>query len=319
MFLERSKWYLTDKQIVENLNLKWCIKRDNKPMSVKYMQELIKKPIYAWVISTKWTWNKPIKTAYKWIINIKIWNKANRWKIKIIEIDSKEVIIEYKNKNITTKKPILEKRKNYNTEYPFAKVLKCPVCNSELTPNTSKSSNWSLHHYYQCRWKWWIKHKNYTIKRNLAHDKIKEVISKIMINDDRLLMYEEICNEVFQERENELTNNKILYQEKIEKLNNKENEILKQIDNVINFPKILEIKNKELENIEKLKADYEIKKNSISESTNLSKFKYYSKNLITHIDKLALQREKPELINLAFAIIYDWKIEYKNLNYHTSF
>jgi len=126
-----------------------------------------------------------------------------------------------------------------------------------------------------------------------------------MINDDRLLMYEEICNEVFQERENELTNNKILYQEKIEKLNNKENEILKQIDNVINFPKILEIKNKELENIEKLKADYEIKKNSISESTNLSKFKYYSKNLITHIDKLALQREKPELINLAFAIIYD--------------
>jgi hypothetical protein len=35
------------------------------------MQELIKKPVYGWVIFTKWTWYNPIRTAYKWLIDIK--------------------------------------------------------------------------------------------------------------------------------------------------------------------------------------------------------------------------------------------------------
>lgn len=37
---------------------------------------------------------------------------------------------------------------------------------------------------------------------------------------------------------------------------------------------------------------------------SLDKFKYYSKIVITHIEKLALQKENPELINLAFDIVY---------------
>jgi hypothetical protein len=39
--------------------------------------------------------------------------------------------------------------------------------------------------------------------------------------------------------------------------------------------------------------------------------------MITHIDKLATQKEEPELINLVFDIIYDWKIEYENMKSHT--
>ena len=35
--------------------------------------------------------------------------------------------------------------------------------------------------------------------------------------------------------------------------------------------------------------------------------------LIQHIDKLALQKENPELINLAFNIVFGWKIEYEKI------
>jgi hypothetical protein len=42
------------------------------------MQEIIVKPVYAGVISTKWTGNKAIRTPYQGLISVDIWNKANR-------------------------------------------------------------------------------------------------------------------------------------------------------------------------------------------------------------------------------------------------
>lgn len=125
IFESRAKWHLTDEEIVENVNLKWFKSKRWNSLTVKQLQMFIKMPIYAWVISSKWTWNKPIKTVYKSLIDMDLWNKANRWKVKIIEVDKKSVIIQYKNKkNITSSQPIIRKRKNYNNLFPYTKVLK---------------------------------------------------------------------------------------------------------------------------------------------------------------------------------------------------
>ena len=79
IFNNKAKWLLNDKEIVEQVNLKWCLKRKNirltkdTPMDVKYMQELIKNPIYCWVIKSKWTWYNTIKTPYEWLVSIDTW------------------------------------------------------------------------------------------------------------------------------------------------------------------------------------------------------------------------------------------------------
>ena len=318
MFEERAKWHLSDKEIVESLILKWCTKRSWKAMDVKYMQELIKKPVYAWIISTKWTWNKPIRTAYKWLIDINTWNKANRWKLKIIEIDDKEVKIEYDNwKQKQINKPITERRKNYNPDYCYSKVLKCPECWGYLTGSASRSRDGTLHNYYNCRWKGWVKHSTYSIKQSEAHNTITSTMKELKIQNSAFEVYKIASRKLFKERQLELEKNTKTYWQQITELNKQEQKIISDIDKVIDYPSLLDAKNKELENIKSLKYKLELKKNEKHSSSSLDKFLYYSKEVITHIDKLAIQKEEPELINLTFDIIYDWKIEYENMKSHT--
>ncbi|MFK7779772.1 MAG: recombinase family protein [Candidatus Gracilibacteria bacterium] len=318
IFESRAKGYLTDEEIVDNVNTKGFISKRGNKLTVKQLQMFIKMPVYAGIISSKWTGYKPIRTAYKGLIDINIWNKANRGKITIIEIDDKEVKIEYKNKKeITINQPIIETRKNYNNSFPYTKALKCPVCSSILTGNTSTGGNGKLHHYYQCRGKGGIKHKNYTIRRDESHNQIEEIFKNIKIENEGFKLFDEISEEIYIENKEKFKENIIDYNKNLQELNKKEKSIIDSIDKVINFPILLEAKNKELEDIKSEKYKVELKKEGGETTTSLDKFRYHSKRVITHIEELALQKENPELINLAFDIVYDGRIEYENIKHHT--
>jgi hypothetical protein len=67
---------------------------------------------------------------YEGLVSIDTWNKANKGKIIIVEHNDKSVEIVYKNKKdiVETIIPTIEKRKDYNNDYQYAKVLKCPTC-----------------------------------------------------------------------------------------------------------------------------------------------------------------------------------------------
>ncbi len=320
IFKLRAKGNLTDQEIVDKLNLKWYKSRKWKKLTVKQMQVYIKSTIYAWVISSKWTWNKPIKTPYKGLVDIKTFNQANRWKIKIIKIDNNEVKIEYNNKKeIQINQPIIKKRKNYNPDYCYSKVLKCPKCWSYLTASTSRWWNWKLHYYYHCRWKNTTKHSTYSIKRDEVHNKINRIFRSIKPNKEVINLFDIIAKEVFEERKNELQEKELDYKKYYKELENKEKEIIDKIDKLIDFPHLLEVKNKELEKIKLEKSKLKNQKNITENNISLNKFRYYSKQLITHLDKLALQKDKPDLINIAFEIVFNWKVEYEKIDYHTNF
>lgn len=320
IFENRAKWHLSDEQIVEWVNLKGYQSREWNKLTVKQLQMYIKMPIYAWIVVTKWTWNKPIKAPYKGLVSIDIWNRANRGKIKIVELDDKDVVIEYNNgKQKQVNLPIIEKRKDYNPEYPFSKVLLCPHCQNILTPNTSRSSTGELHFYYQCKWKWWVKHKNYSLKRVLAEEKIQEMLSTVKVHQNDLDLFDLICDKVYQERKGELKESNQEYDKQIQLLKDKESHILKNLNNILSFPAILEAKNKELEEIKSEIYKIELKKKESWNDTNLEKFKYYWKKVITRLDKLLLQRQNPELIGLVFDIVFNGKIEFEKISYHTSY
>lgn len=318
MYQKRAEGYMSDKEIVEELNLKGYRKRTWKKLTVKYLQEVIRKPVYAGIISSKWTWKLPIRTPYKGLVSIDLWNKANRWKIEIIEIDKTEVKIEYNNgKEKQINKPIKEKRKDYNPDYPFAKVLKCPICWGAFTWNASKGWNGNLYPYYQCRWKGWEKHTTHTIKLPEVHKTLQGIFWNIIITEPSLLAYEEISQEVFQELQKELEINTKTFDEQIRELNKKEQEIVDNVDKYLNLEHILKIKNEELDTIKADRIKLEVKKKEWKKNTNLERFLYYSKEVITHIDKLALQSEEPELINLAFDVVFDGRIEFNKIQSHT--
>jgi len=321
MFEKRAEWFLKDKDIIKMVNIKWAIKRKNKrlkvdtPLDVKYMQELLKNPIYCWVIKTKWTWYKAIRAMYEGLVSIDTWNKANKGKIIIVEHNDKSVEIVYKNKKdiVETIIPTIEKRKDYNNDYQYAKVLKCPTCKWVLTWNNARSKTWDIHKYYQCRWKNWTKHKNYTIQRKKVNDTLKWIFKSYKPNKEILTLFEIITEEVFINRKSELADSKIIYQNNIKKLKDKKSDIINNIDKVINFPTLLEAKNKELEDIEDQIGSFESKSENINNDINIDTFIRYSLSAIKHLDKLALQKDNPEFINLAFNIMFNERVVFENL------
>lgn len=316
MFKKRAEWNVTDKKIVDDINLKWCLKNDWKKMTIKYFQELIKNPIYAGVRISKWTWNKPIKTPYKWLVDINTWNKANRWKITILEVNKNELSIKYNEMEEENIIPEKEKRKNYNSDYPYWQVLKCPTCWWHLTANKSKSKSWKYHFYYQCKWKNWKRHTNYSIKRDEVNKNILEIFQNLKINDNIINLFEKVSRDVFKDRANEIIDESIWYQNRIKQLQTEENEILNNIDKIINFPALLEKQNSK---IEEIRNDVKILKEKSKEENNLNldNFLHYSINIIQHLDILAWNKEEPDLIQLAFDIVFDGKTEYENILCHT--
>jgi hypothetical protein len=85
-------------------------------------------------------------------------------------------------------------------------------------------------------------------------------------------MYDEISKEVFEERKIELKEDNKDYSKFLNELDNKEKKIISNIDKVINFPILLEAKNKELEDIKTEKYKIELKRKNTEKTTNLDKF-----------------------------------------------
>ena len=246
-------------------------------------------------------------------------NSSSKNKPRIVEHSDWTLDIIYGTWETETKDaPILNKRKDYNPDYPYSKVLQCSSCWWVLTWNRARSRNWIHHHYYQCTGKNWKKHKNYSLKQKEVNDKMLWIFKWIKINKDIIKLFEIISEEVYNERKWEIKSNKELYEIKITWLLDLKKQILKNIDKVIDFPLMLKEKNLELENIIKEIKELENKCNNIELDINLKDFKKYSLNLIKHIEILALQKEKPDIINLVFEVLFNERIVFENINYQTT-
>jgi hypothetical protein len=334
MFELKSRWDLNDKEITEELNLMWFKSRIRdkwnnektevtwsiwwKKLNSEQLQRYIKSPVYAWIICEVWTWNKPIKAPYNWLISIELWNKANIWKYKINIIDEENIEIEhYKWETKLQEAPIIQKPKNYNPDYMFWKVLKCPQCEWHLTAEKSKSKSWKYHHYYSCRWKKGIKHKNYSLRRDDINNEIVKVFSSIKFDNEIIELFNFISEKVYESRKNEgiEKNNYIL--NNIKELKEKEQFILSGVSKLINYPDLLEDQNNKLQEIKAEINKLKRKQKEKWEQLWLARFKQCSHKILTHLDLLVQQRENPEIIQLAFDIVYNWKIEYENLKSHT--
>ena len=79
------------------------------------------------------------------------------------------------------------------------------------------------------------------------------MLKRVKMSNSALKLFEEASKEVFQEQTQNFKNNKNIYKQQIKELNNKESNILNNIDKIINFPTILEAKNKEVEEIKLLR------------------------------------------------------------------
>ena len=114
------------------------------PLSLKQLWRYIQTPIYAGVNAEKWMQGKPIKTRFKGLVSIDVFNKANKGKLFIhstkegLVID-KDVIPDWQ-LNKTVKNP----------QFPYRRYVMCPHCSSPLFGSASRGKSGKYYPAYHC-------------------------------------------------------------------------------------------------------------------------------------------------------------------------
>ena len=104
---------------------------------------------------------------------------------------------------------------------------------------------------------------------------------------------------------------------KIQEWKIKKSGILDNIQNIIDYPDLLESQNEVLQTIKQEIWKLQLQKVDDAKGIGLAQFKKCSKKVLEHLDKLVLEWEKPGLIQLIFEIVYEWNIEYEQLKSRT--
>lgn len=336
MYKNKAEWVLSNDEIVKNINLAWCKTRHWWKMTPKYMNELLIKPIYAWIIVTKWTWNKPIKASYEWLINIETWNKANKWKIKIIELWNNKFDILYydkkKEEEVTSdEREIQSYKKNDDNEYKFRWFIAPPF----LRNRNFKWSAWrwrkddryypKYHFTYNDEEvkKFNLKQKYYWLDKDVFEKTIYNFFNTIELDKEMVEIFIKIMKEIWDKKKTEyieIENNKI---KEIKKLKNKEQEIIEAIKSLALKSKIDDFE----DIISSFKDDKEKIKKEINELENSKKdvndddFETFKNNAIyfvEHLWKIVKVSQKQSELDIIFKLVFTQKPTYNEIESGTA-
>ncbi|EKD44190.1 MAG: NUDIX hydrolase, partial [uncultured bacterium (gcode 4)] len=327
---------IPDSEIVTEMNLigfRTRIKRrlnEQKgwiPLTIKYLQSLIKNPVYAGVKMEKWTGYKPIRVAniewYHNLVDISTWNRANKWKVQIIEGTDWEVDIIYSKKWKESFEPIIERRKTYDSDYPFSQVLRCPVCAGHLTPNKSKSGAWTHHYYYQCNGKknenWIEKHLNYSLKRNEVNTQVITLLNEIKPLNGVIKAIDYISSLYFDSKNKSNKHLSIENDKRLKEFEDQKKKVEESLHLYIHLPKTMEAIEKQLQKIDEdiFSTKAEFMNFSYIQNIDKSEFRKFMNYCISHMGELASDSENPEKIELIFRFIFQEKPTYEEIKSHT--
>ena len=161
MFELRAK-QLPDPLIVERLNAmgyrsryqhRWSKdhtriigRSGGNPLTIKQLQRIVQRPIYAGVNAEKWTNYQPVRAKYDGLVSVDLFNKANKGKIFIEDGDdgSLQLLHDY-----SPFGKVQKKRLHYNPLYPF-KFLLCPHCRKPFLGSASRGKGGAPYAGYHC-------------------------------------------------------------------------------------------------------------------------------------------------------------------------
>ena len=308
MFKEKAKWILSDKEIVDQVNLKWCEKRESAvtpkgtKMNTGYMQDIIKNPIYAWIICRKWTNNKPIKAKYDWLVSIKIWNKANKWKRKIVEQTNWEIkILNWKDESESI---IKSKRNAFNPEVKFRNMVASSARRNTLTWSTSTNPKKVKYTFYHTKSSDSTTRERYN--KESFEESIYELFGSIKVNEVLKNIFEDRFDKIFEENKNDILKNKDILEDRLWDIIIEKKSQVSAIPNILNYSKVLEEVNKKLEKLDQEELDLktEIWKLEESNSIHNTWFKEFSFYILEHLTDLLKQSQHHEEIDLIFKFVF---------------
>ena len=142
-----SMGFRTRVTLVRNKYDRTKIKREvgGKQMTAKMIDRYASNLIYCGVIKEKWTYNKPVKARFDGLVDMELFNEANRGRVHV-EIDSRN--------EVTVKEKVvpehLKTKKIYNPDYPYKQVVACPKCGKTLSGSATRGRKGDYYPAYHC-------------------------------------------------------------------------------------------------------------------------------------------------------------------------
>lgn len=191
MFDLRIRGSMSDQQIVDEINnlgfkTRKQYKRNpkdktqilgttgDKPLTLKQFWKHIENPVYAGVFSHKWTQGKPIKGQFKGLISYDKFNKANRGKIVISEVNGEVRVEKRKPAEWQLKKTVK------NPDYPYKRYVLCPECQKPFFGSASRGHLGGRFPAYHCN----RGHKYLRIKKKDFEQTIQNFVKGLKISKE---------------------------------------------------------------------------------------------------------------------------------------
>jgi len=274
-------------------------------LTVKQLQKIRQRPIYAGINTEKWL-TEPIKTEYKGLVTVDLFNKANRGKVYIEELKDGTIKV-HKDHN-----PHQLKRMKDNPEFPHKEVILCPVCviPKPFLGSSPKGKSGQPFPTYHCA----RNHKYYGVNKDKFEEQLSTFVSKLKYKDEAFFkVFEVTLMNKFREKEKELGEFSVqvgttvieLEAEKkqnIEAYTSTKNEIIRaELEKKIN-----EL-HEQIENTREQRNGIEVQENDIHA------FVKYVKNLMEHpVERLVKQKNLSALRGL-FSIVFDELPTYQDI------
>ena len=168
-FKSRKRYVRDPKDRTKIIGVKGDIK-----LNLKQYYKFIERPVYAGVVDHKWTEGQPVKGQFKGLISYETFNKANRGKITISEVNGEVKV----NKRQPAEWQL--KKTTKNPEFPYKRYVLCPECEKPFFGSASKGRHGGHFPAYHCN----RNHKYLRIQKKVLEGTIHNFVKGLKISKE---------------------------------------------------------------------------------------------------------------------------------------
>lgn len=324
MFELRAKGIMSDDDIVHHINAmgflsksrtvwrkegkeKRAIGREKgNPLTVKQLQRIIQKPVYAGVICEKWTHNKAIWSKSEKLVDIDTFNRANRGKvyIKVNKEGNPELLYNY----TLSEKPVL-RRKKFNPLYLFDKMILCPECNKPFLTSASRGKSGKKFPAYHCS----RNHKRISASKSDFEKHVTEYLRSLSITEKVFESFQSIILWKYETSKSKVADNNAKMLNTIKELEKEKETLLDQYMSITS-PLIRKDVEKRIEKLYEL-ID-ETKERQVKIGVNKKDVVTFIKRvrkIMEHPEKTLANNRNPEHQRRLFNLVFDSLPTYKEI------
>jgi len=316
MYEMRASGLYSDDQIAEEMNrlgFRTAVKvyRDKhdrtkivkrvggKKMTGKLLRVYIARTIYAGVNTEKWTKDLPVKCKFDGLIDLELWNKANRGKV-VIEMNQDDP--DHPFVKHAPKQEKFAKKNVYNAEFPYRKVVTCPECRNPLLGSASRGKLGKYYPAYHCS-----HHGHYfRVPKDQFDQKIDQFVERLVIRPERLDEILQAVMTVWEQRQVRVQDESELRAKKRAELDAQARVIVDKM-RLVSSPTAIKYMEEDLAKIEQQIIDLDTRldeqetKGGVDMPTMLTYIKYF----VEHLKDLLIDHCNPILRARYFGVIFD--------------